>query len=104
MMGKPRLSHLESTVLRHNPRRPSLEAIRMKTLLLVLFFLVALAGAQHPPAVTAADESKLVTLENAWNQAQLHHDAQALQALVGDTLSYTDYHITIMDNRKFSGY
>jgi len=87
--------------LRHNPRRPSLEAIRMKTFLLVLFSLVALAGAQHPPAVTAADESKLVALENAWNQAQLHHDAQALEALVGDTFIYTDYDGTVMDKRKF---
>src|SRR5438309_5479915 len=46
-------------------------------------------------------ESKLIALENAWNQAQLNHDAQALDTLVSDTFVYTDYDGTIMDKAKF---
>ena len=78
-------------------KRPSIKF----SLLLVLPLFVTLASAQRQKASTAADESKLVALENAWNQAQLHHDAQALEALVGDTFIYTDYDGTVMDKRKF---
>jgi ketosteroid isomerase-like protein len=49
----------------------------------------------------AADDSKLVALENAWNQAQLHHDAKALDSLVGDNFIYTDTDGSVMDKAKF---
>ena len=48
-----------------------------------------------------AEESKLIALENAWNQAQLHHDSQALNSLVSDTFVYTDTDGTVMDKPKF---
>src|SRR5919108_5260918 len=72
----------------------------MKTLL-VVFSLVTLASAQHRTVVNPADESKLVALENVWNQAQLHHDAQALETLVSDSFIYTDYDGTVMDKHQF---
>lgn len=49
----------------------------------------------------AGDESKLIALENAWNQAQLHHDNKALDTLVGDKFIYTDIDGTVMDKAKF---
>ena len=49
----------------------------------------------------SAAESKLVALENAWNQAQLNHDAKALDTLVADTFVYTDYDGTVMDKAHF---
>lgn len=36
------------------------------------------------------NESLLMALENAWNQAQLHHDSKALDELVADTFISTD--------------
>jgi hypothetical protein len=36
------------------------------------------------------NESLLIALENAWNQAQLHHDSKALDGLVADTFISTD--------------
>jgi len=78
-------------------KRPSIKF----SLLLVLPLFVTLASAQRQKASTAADESKLVALENAWNQAQLHHDAQALETLVSDSFIYTDYDGTVMDKRRF---
>ncbi|MBV9623730.1 MAG: nuclear transport factor 2 family protein [Acidobacteria bacterium] len=48
-----------------------------------------------------ADESKLIALENAWNQAQLQHDANALQELVSDEFVYTDYDGTVMNKAAF---
>jgi ketosteroid isomerase-like protein len=49
----------------------------------------------------SADVSKLIALENAWNQAQLHHDAKALNSLVSDEFVYTDYDGTVMNKRQF---
>lgn len=59
------------------------------------------ATAQNASNTPAADESKLIALENAWNQAQLHHDAKALQDLIGDDFVYTDYDGTVMNKAKF---
>ena len=47
------------------------------------------------------DHGKIIALENAWNQAQLHHDSKALDTLVADTFVYTDYDGTVMDKAKF---
>ena len=49
----------------------------------------------------SATESKLVALENAWNQAQKNHDANALDSLVSDNFVYTDYDGTVMDKARF---
>ena len=49
----------------------------------------------------AAEQSKLVTLENAWNQAQLSKDAKALDELVGERFVYTDTDGTVMTKAAF---
>ena len=53
------------------------------------------------PANDTADASKLIALENAWNQAQLHHDAKAVSNLVSDSFVYTDYDGTVMNKADF---
>jgi hypothetical protein len=53
------------------------------------------------PADDAAQASKLIALENAWNQAQLHHDSKALNSLVSDSFVYTDYDGTVMNKAQF---
>ena len=65
--------------------------------LLVLFAAIT-AFAAGP---TDSERSKLIALENAWNQAQLHHDAKALDALVADAFVYTDYDGTVMNKTEF---
>ena len=74
----------------------------MKVLFAVLAPLVLclLAAAQGQPN-NAAEESKLIALENAWNLAQLHHDGKALDSVVGDKFVYTDYDGTVMNRAKF---
>ena len=69
--------------------------------LCVVLMLGWLGGPRNPAEDSAADESKLVALENAWNQAQLHHDAKALNELVPDTFVYTDYDGTVMNKAQF---
>jgi ketosteroid isomerase-like protein len=47
------------------------------------------AAAQH--ARVAGDESARVrSLENAWNQAEVKHDARALSMLLAETFEFTD--------------
>ena len=62
--------------------------------LLAVLFVLHLSG-------YAADESKLIALENAWNQAQLNHDARALETLVGEKFIYTDIDGSVMDRARF---
>ncbi len=66
-----------------------------------LFVLVFALVVMLPISALAADDSKLIALENAWNQAQLHHDAKALDTLVGDKFIYTDIDGSVMDKAKF---
>ena len=52
-------------------------------------------------AADQADESKIMALENAWNQAQLQHDSTAVGNLLPDTFIYTDYDGTVMTKARF---
>jgi ketosteroid isomerase-like protein len=49
----------------------------------------------------SVDEGKILALENAWNQAQLHHDANALDQLLPASFVYTDYDGTVMNKAQF---
>jgi len=75
----------------------------MTTLKVGLCLLWLLAA----PLVNAQDssltekESLLLALENAWNQAQLHHDSRALDELVADTFISTDNEGVFQTKREF---
>jgi hypothetical protein len=60
-----------------------------------------IAVAQTSNTNPAAERSKLIALENAWNQAQIHHDGPALERLVGDKFVYTDWDGMVMNRAKF---
>jgi len=66
-----------------------------------LLLASCLAGAEVHASKNAADKSKLIALENAWNQAQLHRDGQALDTLVSDDFVYTDTDGTVLKKTKF---
>jgi ketosteroid isomerase-like protein len=63
-----------------------------KLTFLVLLALAVLAAAQDKAKSSAADKSLILALENAWNQAELHHDADAVDAVVADTFISVDHH------------
>jgi hypothetical protein len=71
----------------------------MKPVLVLLVFCFAVFSAGH--AANPADESKILALENAWNQAQLHHDAAALDQLLPASFVNTDYDGTVMNKAQF---
>jgi ketosteroid isomerase-like protein len=62
-----------------------------KMLLLLLLALLVTAAAQDK-AKNSADKSMILALENAWNQAELHHDAGAADAILEDTFISVDHH------------
>ena len=68
-------------------------------LVLTLLIFSGIAQAQAPRAT--GTESKLIALENAWNQAQIHHDARVLENLVGDRFIYTDTDGSVMNKAQF---
>jgi Domain of unknown function (DUF4440) len=73
----------------------------MKMLIFGCFFLGLAALFVDAAGSSDAERSKLIALENAWNQAQLHHDSKALNALVSDSFVYTDYDGTVMNKSEF---
>ena len=75
----------------------------MKTQVVVCLLWLAgyLAAAQNLPESSQRNESLMVALENAWNQAQLHHDSKALDGLVADTFISTDNDGMFMAKAQF---
>jgi hypothetical protein len=73
--------------------------LRTVTVMLLACNLVVVAqvAVQDPKA----EKSKLIALENAWNQAQIHRDGEALNQLTADTFVYTDWDGTVMNKAKF---
>ena len=71
------------------------------TLILGFMLLTGLLLAWAPANDERADASRLIALENAWNQAQIHHDAKAVSNLVSDAFVYTDYDGTVMNKAAF---
>src|ERR1700704_3693888 len=75
----------------------------LKTVIAVCW--LCLAGSQlhaQTSAVSAhGNEGLLRALENAWNQAQLHHDSKALDGLVADTFISTDDDGVFMNKAQF---
>lgn len=71
----------------------------------VLFVFLLLWGTPQPAARVQthpdADQTKILALENAWNQAEEHKDVKALEALLDSTLVYIDYDGSIMDKAQF---
>ena len=60
-----------------------------------------MASAQKLPQDEQAERSKLIAFENAWNQAQIHRDGEALNLLMGDRYIFTKWDGTLMNKATF---
>ena len=67
--------------------------------LLIASWLAASAAAQG--AEQSASQSKVIALENAWNQAEERKDAKALDTILDSSLVYTDYDGSMMNKADF---
>ena len=69
--------------------------------LLLMYAMTAAVAASQTAQSKDSTEKYLLALENAWNQAQLHYDANALSALVADGFVNTDYDGTFQNRAEF---
>ena len=69
----------------------------MRYLALCLLLLTTLPAL----AQSKGDDKIILALENGWNQAQIHHDAKALESLVADGFLSTDNEGTVMNKAQF---
>jgi hypothetical protein len=76
-------------------------SILKMSVLLCFWLLSSLLMAGDAANDVTADASRLIALENAWNQAQLHHDSKAVSNLIADGFIYTDYDGTVMNKAQF---
>ncbi len=89
-------------------RRSSLWTVRVKgraavsKLLPIFLLLLGATGsnAQGTPQ-PAAEQGRILALENAWNQAVQQKNAPALDLLLGPELIYVDYDGKMMDKAEY---
>jgi ketosteroid isomerase-like protein len=75
--------------------------MRSGIVICVLLLLISIPLAGQEAANADSQRSKILALENAWNQAETNKDAKALDGLLASTLVYIDYDGTLMDKAKF---
>src|ERR1700731_818500 len=52
-------------------------------------------------AQTDGDESKIIALENLWNQIQIAHDADAMEKMLDDDFVLTDFDGSVLNKAQF---
>ena len=66
-----------------------------------LLVLLSVLSASQTRSKDNPEKTRLIALENAWNQAQIHRDGQALDSLLADTFVYTDWDGTVLNKARF---
>ena len=72
----------------------------VSTVTILMVLCATSAAAQNSPSKTS-EQTRVLSLEAAWNQAEQQKDTRALNLLLADTLSYIDYDGTFMDKPQF---
>src|SRR5260370_40716499 len=72
----------------------------MRRLSILLFLFSSLALPQSF-AQSEGDESKIIALENLWNQMQVAHDADAMDKMLHADFVLTDYDGSVLNNTRF---
>lgn len=73
----------------------------MRIVLSVVLLLCAVSVPAQETPEASAEQSKILALENAWNQAEEHKDVNALESLLDPSLVYIDYDGSLMNKAQF---
>jgi|SRR5882672_4661808 len=73
----------------------------MRAILGATLCLLAASLFSQEMSGTEAAQAKVLALENAWNLAEAHKDARALEQLMANSLIYIDYDGTLMSKTQF---
>ncbi len=73
----------------------------IRVLPLALALVLILTPGANPRTPQSDDASKIVAMENLWNQMQLNHDATAMEKMLDDDFVLTDYDGGLLDKKQF---
>src|ERR1700730_2259711 len=76
------------------------ELVPMRRLFVLLFLFLPLA---LPPtfAQSEGDETKIIALENLWNQIQISHDGDAMGTMLDEDFVLTDFDGSVLNKSQF---
>jgi ketosteroid isomerase-like protein len=67
----------------------------------VMLVAMCVAAAAQKGKETNDESERILSLENAWNQAEKNHDTKALTMLLGETFDFTDDDGRYMNRRQW---
>ncbi len=68
---------------------------------LVLLLVLSSVPLAQNSSKAEGDETKIIALENLWNQMQINHDADAMGKMLDSDFVLTDYDGTVMSKGQF---
>src|SRR5258707_14870053 len=68
---------------------------------LILLLALAFIAFSQNISMAQGDETKIIALENLWNQIQVNHDADAMGKLLDGDFVLTDHDGTVMSKARF---
>jgi ketosteroid isomerase-like protein len=74
---------------------------RQNVFVTALLLSLTIAVGAKSGAPQTDDASKVVAMENLWNQMQLNHDAAAMEKMLDDDFVLTDYDGTLSNKSQF---
>ena len=73
---------------------------RTAPLWLIAFLCLGTIGASFGQDPSKSDEGQILALENAWNQAEVHHDPAALELILTDDFVITEPDGTMQSKKQ----
>jgi len=70
----------------------------------VLLVAMCLPAAAQSPSTAGDESARVLSLEHAWNQAEVTHDAPALSTLLAETFDFTDDDGQLMNKSQWLAY
>ena len=71
------------------------------SVLVICVAATLLLGSSPDSNKAESDKARVIALENSWNEAEKHNDAQAISALLSPSFAYTDSDGTFMNKQQF---
>lgn len=75
--------------------------MRILAIGIVLLGLSLSTALQGQDEGASTDRSLVLALESAWNQAEIHHDANAVAAITADTFISVDHHGKLLSKSQY---
>lgn len=74
---------------------------RILAVCVLLFVIPVCTFSQAQDDTDSADKSMILALESAWNQAEIHHDANAASAILAENFISVDHHGALQNRAQY---